>query len=476
MDEFKALHGQQLEMMGVPDDLHPIISSQLEATFFPASNVSNPEIETTNDKSMEEQQLKANFTYLSESSINNFEAAKSITTNSENNPLRIIVTPHILSFDIHANISNGLQDALFKLSLPTLSRLRDELLQEKDLREQNESKEGTIDSIIPLVWNRLVLYKDTNQNVMAALPFPPYPKYTNIDENLQELEQSNIMGPFPFAYIHPRSMYTDPINNIQEFTTFCSISFVTVDDNDINKTSIEIRTDPIPDYSCPDPSIRTIRLAAIFGDDPPPYYATAAKQMKQHYAEFVRKMHFVRQAKLESPFTIASTNRNDFSPPSPAVPQIDDDSPLIVYTDENDFMSLTHPEGGLSDPRFKVTQVLPSSEVSSDDIQIVFSSSSVFSPKSPFYSHATNKAGTKQEKKMFFNQFPYEGTKYYTLFIDFLITSHVFHIFLFHCLLNILSNLYSLLQAHFYKMIIYVERFKISMDFHHLHGHWKLMI
>ena len=386
--EFQKLHGQQLEMMGVPRSLFPAISSQLHETLV---NVKKSQGNERDEDTITQ--------HLMESSRRNFQHA---STPSSDMPIQVMVTPHIVSFDIQAHPSDGLHKALSTLSLSTLQTLHNALFSTKNDCTPDLSKEEIIDAIVPHAWERLTLYRDINQNVMAALPCPPYPTYINTNITKPVDEEPNVMGPFPFAYIHGSN------------TSFCSISFVTLDNHNSNDADTTLTIDPVPEYTCANnPSLRKTRLAALLSNyssrenidsSPssslvPPYYEYTVKYVKQHHAEFVRQLHLVRQQLLEQTTQAESSNsesgRASIRTPTPS-------DPFLVYTDSEDFMKLTHPEAGLSDPRFKITNTIPKDK----KIDIVFTFSSVFSPSSPF---ATLLKENSDLKPTFINQFPYEG-------------------------------------------------------------------
>ena len=374
LEKFKSLHGEQLERMGVPEILYPSISSQLDTLFASSSNDN-----------------ETNKNHLWESSTKCYnQVISSSTSSSSSYPLEVIVTPHIVSFNIHNQPSNGLHEALSKLSTPVLIRLREALYDSLQIKHGSKTSvnEDVINDISRHAWDRLILYKDTDNNVIAALPYPPYTPYLT-NKNIQDESTSTLMGPFPFAYV------------LQNKMSFCSISFV--EKNEYCDKVVDPRIDPVPDYMCPSPLIKNTRMASIlnnychFYQTPPPDYEKAVKAIKMHYGDFVHKLHLVRQSKEEGKIqskssTPLSITKDSFT------------EPLIVYIEKDDPMQLSHPEAGLTDPRFQVIHSMPNDN---GKIDVIYSFSSLFAPNSPFSNLLSN--SNENTSPILINQFPYEG-------------------------------------------------------------------
>lgn len=417
MDEFKALHSQQLESMGFPDELYDSLFTQLEETFGGDR--------TMNDSSIKNVQ-KARETI--DSSLDDSKGGKKI---------EVIMNPHIVSFDIHKNPSDGLLNALmarFDKNNTDGSEENDRLLldlyyalcEADDLEHKtsieftnNDEDSGvfgensvvyyTRKQVIELICNnaylRLVLYRDVNQKIMAALPYPPYPKFIYSTEN----EEGTIIGPFPFAYMRNISVSSSEIT-----CTFCSLSFLSPTSSVDRKTKYNLEL--VPDWSCPDPNLKMLYmgylLPSLVNDIGEISYGLGKKAIeycKESYAQFVHTLHLKRQKKLENDYIIYEgqlskeenmTENIDTTVMKESSTQ--NSVVLLVYTEENDFMSLTHKEAGLTDKRFRITH--DKQKISSGEVDIVFSHGSIFSPSSGLLPSTSC-----VDKNKMINQFPYEG-------------------------------------------------------------------
>jgi hypothetical protein len=272
------------------------------------------------------------------------------------------------------------------------------------------------------VWSRIVLYRQpgSHNTIRAALPAPPY--YPQCEQ--PEQAEADLTGPFPFQY---HVQHGSERQVIDTFLGYVSPEYWNQRSIDTAHESPNIRTrlvcrlptvDLVPAYACSDPLTRAVRYVALLGREKAS--GPHITMVKQHYASFVRNLHFVRQQQLQQQLQQQADKLVEYqqqnqlklslqsastTPSAKSHLCFQSDCNSVehkvykVYTDTNDPMELGHPEAGLSPQHYVLTNSI-------DDADIIFSYKSLFA------------AGALQEaverkrdngQQFFINQFPYEG-------------------------------------------------------------------
>lgn len=158
--------------------------------------------------------------------------------------------------------------------------------------------------------------------------------------------------------------------------------------------------DLVPVYAVPNLITRAVRYAALL-EDQAPLWCQAI--VKKSYTDFVKKMHLVRQQKLEE--TCWNNNNNIVSQVitanpvhcvhNPRTTSCEDRVVWRVYTDVEDHLELSHPEAGLTSSKFALTD-------SMEDADIIFSYQSIYTP-------GELRHFVQQHPNVLINQFPFEG-------------------------------------------------------------------
>lgn len=429
MEQFIELHQEQLQALNIPSQLFESLKNQLE-TYFADDHQNENENERTNRA----------FSFP-------IETATTTTTTTTQNPYgRILLIPHVCDWDI-SNNHRGMIQALEKLSDSVLQAIwdcletiwgsnssnnnNDDYYQQRQLpslqqQQQEPSREMLVDQIArhARIWSHVILYRSVthDQAVRAALPAPPFyfPHVVALERcgetDVTTMVEADLTGPFPFQYYYRKmnehsskeqTQKDDEISN--RFTIMeTSLAYISPDFRPTfvgpphrQAVPLSLPTmDVVPSYSCPNVAVRSVRYAALLGDRAPIF---AVEYVKLCYASLVQQMHVVRQDKLQQ-------EQQQQLPQStqevrPAVNNSDTDHHhhhrvWKVYTDTNDPMELAHPEAGLTDSQFQLTDQI-------EDADIIFSYQSLFVPGSKIQRVIEEKQ--KNNETVLMNQFPYEG-------------------------------------------------------------------
>lgn len=336
MDDFLRLHASQLQLLQIPSILYEPLALQLKQT------VEDGDLQAVVSKSL------ANFTSIPSLGVGS-----------------LLVIPHLCSWDMESN--RGMWDALEKLPITVLQEVLRGLWTEED--HVPEDRTSLLNRICDSrTWSRVILYRASNNRVRAALPAPPYPPQVELT-SASDTTEADLTGPFPFQY-HSLANSVD-----------CSLVYVSPN---LTLENGQLPTiDLVPYYSAPDSVTRAVRYAALFGKDAPSF---ALEEVRRIHANFVQRMHIVRQQILEQPEVDAEVTSTEISP---------GDKIWKVYTDMNDPMGLGHSEAGLSPSTFQLTS-------SFEDADIIYSYNSLFAP-------GDLKAAIESRPDILINQFPYEG-------------------------------------------------------------------
>jgi Tubulin-tyrosine ligase family len=307
----------------------------------------------------------------------------------------ILVMPHLCSWEMENH--RGLWQELSKLSAGTLRRLRKELDRTFGVSEDTRAADGSApeskneilqDLCQPRTWSVVVLYRGRDGQVRAALPAPPYYPHVSFDSDDEfDAKEADLTGPFPFRYLHRPSKLVDVSLLYLSPGVFVSASKLpTIDD--------------APAYSVPDRLTRSVRYAALLLDAHK-VPEIAQRQVREYYDAFLSRFNEDQQnARRPAQVPLESGCDRSLSPRTST-----DDTVLKVYTDSNDPLGLSHPEAGLTDPHFVLTDSVA-------DADVVFSYHSLFAPtgdlRDALDARQALSSGVRQSPAMI-NQFPYEG-------------------------------------------------------------------
>jgi hypothetical protein len=338
MDDFTRLHASQLQGLNIPSILYEPLAEQLKQTF------------ESDDLQAVVSQSLANFASIPSSDVGS-----------------LLVIPHLCSWDLLEESNRGMWDALDKLPTTVLQAILRGLWTEED--DFPEDRTDLINRACnSRTWSRVVLYRTSNNRVCAALPAPPYPPQVNLSSASDTIE-ADLTGPFPFQYL-------GLANSVE-----CSLVYVSPDLTLENEQLPTI--DLVPSYSAPNSLTRAVRYAALLGKNAPSF---ALEEVRRIHANFVQRMHIVRQQILNQPEVDGEATPSDISP---------EDKIFKVYSDMNDPMGLGHAEAGLSPSRFQLTKTV-------EEADIIYSYTSLFAP-------GDLKALIESRPDILINQFPYEG-------------------------------------------------------------------
>ena len=263
----------------------------------------------------------------------------------------------------------------------------------------------------PMVWSRIVLYRSATTICGTLLP-PPYLPHIPLNDELPTATDDNVddadcTGPFTFQY-HFKE---------QEPQRTIDVSLLYVSPEGVTKM-IEIQSttdamyvptiDLVPRYQYPNqPTLRIVRYVVL---ELLPNMSGATKlsdhpmmvHVKEIYANFIHRMHMVRQQTLEQRNVWHQYVDESKDDPINDSSNHHTDSVYRVYTDSDDPMGLHHPEVGLdASPYFRMVTNI-------DDADIVYSYQSIFSPEYRHYD-LIQKRNSSHGNPILINQFPYEG-------------------------------------------------------------------
>jgi hypothetical protein len=362
MQDFGQANKAQLELLNIPSPLYEHLQKQLEATF----------VFTDNGDLDIERLVVAPLVNL-----------KAMPSSDYGN---MLVIPHVCSWDIAMNPSNGMMQALHELPINVLKAVYKGLLVlwgEKDSKIDDDDHEGLMDRICdPRTWSRVILYRHGN-SVRAALPAPPYFPQVPL-QSASDSTEGDLTGPFPFEYHLPSA----------ETVIASSLAYLSPEASLANGRLPTL--DLVPSYSCPDPPTRSVRYVALLGELAP---LSCLAAVKNAHATFVQRMHLVSQEILQKEEDDAAnleTARNSEGPTTTDETS-DMDKVWRVFTDANDPMELAHPEAGLTSSKFALTDSI-------EDADIIYSFRSLYAP-SDLREQLQRRLNSP--KPVLINQFPY---------------------------------------------------------------------
>lgn len=338
MDDFTQLHASQLQGLNIPSILYEPLAVQLKQIF-----------ESSDLQAVVAQSL-ANVANIPSSDVGS-----------------LLVIPHLCSWDLLEESNRGMWDALEKLPTPVLQDTLRGLWTEED--DVPEDRTALINRVCnSRTWSRVVLYRTSNNRVCAAFPAPPYPPQVKLT-SASDTTEADLTGPFPFQY-HGLESSVD-----------CSLVYVCPN---LTLEHGHLPTiDLVPSFSAPHSVTRAVRYAALLGKNAPSF---ALEEVRRIHANFMQRMHKVRQQILEQPEVDGEAKSSEISL---------GEKILKVYTDMHDPMGLGHAEAGLSPSRFQLTSTIEAAD-------IVYSYASLFVP-------GDLKALIDSSPNIQINQFPYEG-------------------------------------------------------------------
>lgn len=387
MDEFVERHLLQLQQLNIPSPLYASLFSQLHRSYV------RREGEVCVDDDDDDALLSLDHDNLVLASYQNFT---SLSVDASDYGC-MLVLPHVCSWDVLDEPRRGLWNALQELPTSVLVGLRNGLGELWGERagggDDDVNKEGNLDDLAASgerfdrhdlmnlicddrTWSRVILYRH-NDRVRATLPAPPYPPQMELASESDDTE-ADLVGPFPFTY-HTKL-------GGQEVQIECSLAYLNPG------ASLDMARLPtidlVPAYSVPNSMTRAVRYVALLGDQAPSWCLAI---VKESYAEFVKKMHLVRQNKLEQPCeTKVETPTTD----GDEAHQNTSNQVVKVYTDSDDPMELAHAEAGLTAPEFELT-------TSKEEADIIYSYKSLFGPEERQF--------LERHPNILINQFPFEG-------------------------------------------------------------------
>jgi hypothetical protein len=440
MDDFVFAHQSQLQALNIPPSLYYGLQAELEASF------------NANDGSLKQQALlqlaaaaaaSGSLVFDTESKTN---AAARYTSTEYG---KMLVIPHLCSWDIVENPSRGLWEALRLLPLDVLESVHRGLeqfwegkyndhdskigrLDEQDMIGESSSSSSNgkdvngeqqeqhvrmllMDYICNHCWSHVILYRSpSNGKVQAALPAPPYFPQVSIDNEADLSDEADLTGPFPFQYhlLNGRGIFVD-VSLAYLSPDFCCS---TVEENGGSSSSRRLRLptlDLVPMHSVPNVTTRAVRYAALLGITQLAPPTTAAKT-KELYANFAHRMHLVRQKKLKQQAEAKKVDVTEYPLPLRNGESVhhhhqngDDRKGIVlkVYTDHGDPLQLTHPQAGLDPAHYSMTD-------SMQDADIIFSYGSLFAPGAVRELIESRWATSSKEAAAvtpLINQFPFEG-------------------------------------------------------------------
>jgi hypothetical protein len=364
MEDFGEANKAQLELLNIPSPLYEHLQKQLEATF----------VCTDNGDLDIELMVAAPLTSL-----------KAMPSSDYGN---MLVIPHVCSWNIATNPSNGMWQALDVLPVSVLKAIYEGLLVlwgENDNKIDDDHHEGLMDRICdPRTWSRVILYRHGN-SVFAALPAPPYFPQVPL-QSASDSTEGDLTGPFPFEYHLPSS----------ESVIASSLAYLSPEASLANGRLPTL--DLVPSYSCPDPLTRSVRYVALLGELAP---TSCLAAVKSAHATFVQRMHLVRQEILQKQEDdAANLETARYSEGSTTTDESSDTGKVWrVFTDANDPMELAHPQAGLASSKFALTDSI-------EDADIIYSFRSLYAP-SELREQVQHRLNSPDP--VLINQFPYEG-------------------------------------------------------------------
>jgi len=448
------LHQEQLQALNIPSQLFESLKNQLETYFLPDVHHNENENERTNRASLSLFDLAATTTPTT--ATNPFGSILVIPHvcdwDIRNNHRGMIQELEKLSDSVLQAIWDCLETVWWGSSSNSNDNDKGNGTSNdnhnNDQRQlqvplpppQPSSREMLVDQIArhARIWSHVILYRSVTHGhaVRAALPAPPFyfPHVAMCESEMDLAVEADLTGPFPFQYyycqMHEHAFQEqskkDNNNNNERSNQFTimetSLAYLSPD---VVRPTLDGRPthgrhapllptmDVVPSYSCPNVAVRSVRYAALLGDRAPTF---AVEYVKLCYANLVQQMHLVRQNKLQQEQERQQQQQQqdptqEIRPA--AIPSDDDDDDhhhhqlqqrvWKVYTDTNDPMELAHPEAGLTDPQFQLTDQI-------EDADIIFSYQSLFTPGSSIQRVMEEKQKKKNNlTAVLMNQFPYEG-------------------------------------------------------------------
>jgi hypothetical protein len=391
MDNFVSAHDSQLQTLNIPFPLYEGLKAELESSFLTDGS-------------------------LKENASNESQRAARYTPTEHG---KMLVIPHLCSWDVVENPSRGLWEALRLLPMDGLKQVHlgldefwgreyknDDIADLDNVGGSSNGKDGEqqirlllMDLIGNHCWAHVILYRDAKSGkVRAALPAPPYFPQVSLDKE-DDPKEADLTGPFPFQYHMPNGIVVE--TSLAYLSPDCAWSSGT------GGSCLRLPTlDVVPMHAVKNVTTRAVRYAALLGNKLAP--PTSVAKTKELYANFALRMHLLRQDKLNQ-----QASRQDVSSPRPASVAASlislnqrngtERVMLKVYTDHDDPLQLAHPRAGLDPALYSMTD-------SMEEADIIYSYGCLFSPGATRELIETRWALSNEDATpLLINQFPYEG-------------------------------------------------------------------